>query len=371
MRKLASIQKITNLTPIEGADAIEVAQVLGWQVVVKKGEFSVGDLCVYCEIDSILPEKPEFEFLRTRKFRIRTIKLRGQISQGICFPLSILPNNEIMYLEDADVTEVLGVQKYDPDEFNVSIPNKSRAPVYKSWTKRWIPKFVLNFIWKHFPKFAKEHLTISQGGPFPEYVRKTDETRVQVLQRLLTEHKGELCFETEKLDGSSITIILKDGDFKVCSRNLNLREAADSNFWKAARELDVENKMREAQKAFGFKNFALQGELIGEGIQGNKYNIKGHTIRFFNIFDIDKQQYIKYADFIEVINAVGLETIPILSDNFILIDDINELVSRATRKSVFNPKIWQEGTVYVLADSKDRISFKAINPRFLLEYDEE
>ena len=91
MRKLASIQKIKAIQPIEGADAIDHASVLGWQLIVKKNEFNVGDLCVYCEIDSLLPEKPEFEFLRPRKMRIQTIRLRGQISQGICFPLSILP----------------------------------------------------------------------------------------------------------------------------------------------------------------------------------------------------------------------------------------------------------------------------------------
>lgn len=92
MRKLASIQRIISLSAIEGADKIEKAVVLGWNVVVKKGDFKVGDLCVYCEIDSILPDKPEFEFLRDRKFRIKTIKLKNQCSQGICFPLSILEN---------------------------------------------------------------------------------------------------------------------------------------------------------------------------------------------------------------------------------------------------------------------------------------
>src|SRR6056297_506501 len=93
MRKLASIQKIRSLDPIEGADAIERATVLGWQLVVKKGEFKPGDLAVYCEIDSLMPERPEFEFLKPRKMRIRTVRLRGQVSQGICFPLSILPDD--------------------------------------------------------------------------------------------------------------------------------------------------------------------------------------------------------------------------------------------------------------------------------------
>lgn len=113
-RKLASIQRITSLTPIKDADAIEKATVLGWEVVVaKKDGFKVGDLCVYCEVDSILPDRPMFDFLRERKFRIKTIKLKGQVSQGICFPMSILRNTD-GYREGSDVTETLGVRKYDP-----------------------------------------------------------------------------------------------------------------------------------------------------------------------------------------------------------------------------------------------------------------
>lgn len=104
-RKLASIQKILALNQIEGADAIECATVLGWKLVVKKGEFKVGDLAIYCEIDSVLPEKPEFEFLKSCKYRIKTVRLRGQISQGICFPLSVLPS-EVSLEEGLDVTEI-------------------------------------------------------------------------------------------------------------------------------------------------------------------------------------------------------------------------------------------------------------------------
>jgi RNA ligase (TIGR02306 family) len=110
MRKLASIQSIKALDPIEGADAIEKATVLGWQLVVKKGEFSVGDLCVYSEIDSLMPDRPEFEFLRPRGMSIKTIRLRGQVSQGICFPLSILPSGTVVE-EDTDCTEILGITK--------------------------------------------------------------------------------------------------------------------------------------------------------------------------------------------------------------------------------------------------------------------
>ncbi|HLZ86596.1 MAG TPA: hypothetical protein VKQ52_05135, partial [Puia sp.] len=113
MRKLASIQMIRSLEAIEGADAIEKATVMGWQLVVKKGEFRVGDLCIYCEIDSMMPDRPEFEFLRPRGMRIKTIRLRGQVSQGICLPISILPAGTVLE-ENTDCTDILGITKYAP-----------------------------------------------------------------------------------------------------------------------------------------------------------------------------------------------------------------------------------------------------------------
>src|SRR5271157_945626 len=120
MRQLAYIETIKNLRPIEGADKIETAIILGWEVVVKRGEFSIGDKVVYCEIDSILPDLPPFEFLRAKKFRIRTIKLKSQISQGIAFPLSVInevtPSFDITKLNVGDdVTELLQITKYDPE----------------------------------------------------------------------------------------------------------------------------------------------------------------------------------------------------------------------------------------------------------------
>ncbi|MDP3641567.1 MAG: RNA ligase family protein [Bacteroidota bacterium] len=211
MRKLASIQIIKALEPIEGADAIEKATVLGWQLVVKKNDFMVGDKVVYCEIDSLMPDRPAFEFLKPRGMRIRTIKLRGQISQGICFPLSILPP-DFEVVEDADCTEVLGISKYEPP----------------------IPA-CLSGIMK---------------GKFPSFIPKTDETRVQVIQKLLDKYKGEKCYVTEKVDGSSGTYYINNGEFGVCSRNLELLEDDENSFWKVARELDIENKLRSLNGNF-------------------------------------------------------------------------------------------------------------------------
>lgn len=332
MRKLASIQRILDLKPIEGADLIEKATVLGWELVVKKGEFQVGDLVVYCEIDSILPDKPEFEFLKPRGFRIRTIRLKGQVSQGICFPLSIIPTPYILE-EDVDVTDLIGVIKWEPT-----------MPACLSGVAK---------------------------STFPSFIPKTDETRVQNLQRQLTANKGMVCYVTEKLDGSSMTVYLNDGVFGVCSRNLDLLEDENNSYWKVARALDFENKMRSLSAGFAQpKNFAIQGELIGESIQGNKYGLKRQDFRVFSIYDIDKKKYLDYERLVYLLNMLRLDLVPILSTNTVLIDDIKAIVESSIVKSKLNPNQWAEGVVIRSLEGASQLSFKAINPEFLLKHGE-
>ena len=336
MRKLASIQKIKALEPIENADAIEIARVLGWQLIVKKGEFLPGDLAVYCEIDSLMPDKPEFEFLKPRGMRIRTIRLRGQISQGICFPLSILPVDFVVE-EDADCTEALGITLYEPP-----------MPACLSGIAK---------------------------GKFPSFIPKTDETRVQVLQKLLDKYKGEKCYVTEKLDGSSTTFFIHKGEFGVCSRNLELLETEENSYWQVARHMDVENKLRSLNK-----DFAIQGELIGEGIQDNKLKIRGQTIRFFNAFDIDRFEYLPFHQFAALMEQLQLPAVPIVSTDYELDNDVDAIIQMATIRSKVRPEVWAEGVVIRPLQEKldlllsnenfnnGRVSFKAINPEFLLKY---
>ncbi|MBF0532198.1 MAG: RNA ligase (ATP) [Candidatus Omnitrophica bacterium] len=328
MRKLASVQRIKALDPIPGADAIERATVLGWQLVVKKGEFKVGELCVYCEVDSILPDEPRFEFLKSKNMRIKTIRLRGQISQGICFPLSFLPEG-FDAREDADCTEVLKIQKYE-------------APIPAS----------LNGVAK---------------GPFPSFIPKTDETRVQVLQELLDRWKGEVCYVTEKVDGSSVTYFMHNDAFGVCTRNFELIEDPENTLWKLARTLDIENKLRGLGG-----NIAIQGEIIGENVQGNPLKLRGQTVRFFNANDIDRRAFYNYGEFKTLMAKLGLDTVPVIADDYILGNDINAIVALATRKSLICPEAWAEGIVIrplkELFDREiGRLSFKAINPEYLLK----
>jgi len=349
MRKLASVQIVKDIKPIEGAELIEVAQILGWNVVVKKGDFAIGNKVIYCEIDSILPDRPEFEFLKPRGMRIKTIRLKGQISQGICFPVHILSEpflpkdkavqNGYDLEEGTDVTENLGITKYEP-----AIPA------------------CLSGIAK---------------GKFPSFIPKTDEIRVQVLQEVLNRYKGTKCYVAEKLDGSSATYFIKDGVFGVCSRNLELLEDNENSFWKVAKEYDIEQKLRSVGK-----NIAIQGELVGEGIQGNKLKIKGQKVYFFNAFDIDKFEYLNFFDFNEMLAKIELPIVPIIALDYELENDIDAIIRMATIKSQILNDVWAEGIVirpyiekldFILSNMQfhnGRVSFKAINPEFLLKYGE-
>ena len=344
-RKLATIRKIKEINPIEGADAIELAVVDGWQVVVAKNVgHQVGDLVVYCEIDSFLPIEPEFEFLRKSSykkmgdqegFRLKTIKLRGQISQGLILPYSVIPIAQFSTAADLpegmDVSEMLGIVKYEPP-----IPAQLAGRV---------------------------------KGSFPSFLRKTDEERIQNLEKEYTEwtlSSKHQFYATEKLDGSSFTCYIKNGEFGVCSRNMDLLETEDNTFWAVARKLDLENKLR----SFG-KNICFQGEMVGSGIQGNHYNMKDQTVFFYNIFLIDEREYVGYDEFRNMLFDLDLACVPVLSypfnfpaDSEAAFPTVSALLRSAEGKSVLNDKVEREGLVI---RSMDRtISFKAISNKFLL-----
>jgi RNA ligase (TIGR02306 family) len=236
----------------------------------------------------------------------------------------ISPSEMIELVVGNDVTEVLGIVKYEPP-----IPAELAGKV---------------------------------KGLFPSFIRKTDEERIQNLASEYEEMKKHTYYETEKLDGSSATFFYNNGEFGVCSRNLELLETEGNTFWKVARELDLENKMRE----YGM-NISFQGELIGEGVQGNPYKIKGQTVRFFNLFDIDLQEYHSLSVFKKTMEKLGLETVPVLNTHFHLPDTIDELLLMADGKSELNPNFDREGIVIRSLDRK--ISFKVISNKFLLKHE--
>jgi len=263
-------------------------------------------------------------------FRLKTIKLRGQVSQGLILPMSVLPITQFATASDLtegmDVTTMLGIVKYEPP-----IPAELAGKV---------------------------------KGPFPSFIPKTDEERIQNLTKEYEEWKYQSkhqFYVTEKLDGSSATYYVKDGEFGVCSRNLELLETEGNTFWKVARELDLENKM----KSIG-KNISLQGELIGEGIQGNPYNIKGHTVKFFTGFEIDKYRRVPFMEMVVMLMDLDLQYVPVLNQQFgfSLPDTVEGMLEYAQGKSALNDKKEREGVVVRSMDGT--ISFKAISNKFLL-----
>ena len=356
MRQLATIRTVASTRPIQGADRIEVAQVDGWECVVKKGEFEVGQHIVYVEVDSVMPERPEFEFLRDRKFRVRTIKLRGQVSQGLVLPLDILPAGN--YKLGDDVTELLGVTKYDPEaqQEALLLAKQPKTPANP------IAKFLMRFKW-----YRRLFMKPKRKGGFPDWIVKTDETRIQNLTTLfdIESKKGTQFSVTEKVDGQSATYFLqkvsrRKYEFGVCSRNIRLGTPDNSSYWTIARKYDIENVLK---KLVGeYQTIVLQGEICGDGIQGNKYRISGYDLFAFNLIYPDHK--CTTAEIKEVLAPFGIKSVPIVEEGKVLPETIAELVEYSKGKSVVRKEQKREGVV--MRNVQSGISFKVINPDFLL-----
>ena len=237
MRKLASIQRIWKIEPIEGADRIELAHILGWQCVVNKGQFREMDLAVYFEVDSFLPIAPEFEFLRAssyRKtdimgegFRLRTMKFRGQISQGLLLPVSAFPAIPADAELGTDVTEILGVKKWEIEE------------------------------------------RITTGGTMigtlPYDIPHTDETRVQAEPDLIQAFAGLEYYISTKMDGSSHSVGIDENGFHVTGHNYEYKDDGNSPFYELVKSMDLQAKMEAFATANNLSTFTIQGELCAPG----------------------------------------------------------------------------------------------------------
>lgn len=326
--KLASIQTILDLRPITGADRIEAATVLGYQTVVKKGEFQAGDLCVWHEPDTIAAERPEYEFLRKQGFRLKVSRFKGQVSQGLALPVSILPAGT--YRAGDDVTAATEIRKFE----------KPLAPNLAGVAK----------------------------GAFPSWLIKTDEPNLRSNPDALKEFVGRECVITQKVDGSSATFYLREGDFGVCSRNIDLLEDKGNSFWRVAAELGI----REVLASAG-GNLALQGEVYGEGIQSNHAGVKGVRFAAFNLFDIANY---RFADHEQL--AVFCETakIPMVTSIWkgefhFTLPDLVELAN----SQEYTPGVPAEGVVIrPLQETRSatlgRLSAKVISERYALKHGE-
>ena len=341
-RKLATIRRIDNIESIEGADKIVKATIGGWQVVTAiDNGFKVGDLVVYLEVDSWVPStlapfltKPG-HFPKTYNGvegeKLKSIKLRGTISQGLIMPMHVLTNYGADLSEGDDVTETLGIQK---------------------WEKP-IPAQLAGLV----------------KGNFPPLIPKTDQERVQNLKREIQDAiSAETVFEiTEKLEGSSMTCYLIDGEFGVCSRNLDLKRDENNTFWKTAIDSDVEARMRK----YG-DNFALQGELIGPGVQDNIYKLSSHQFRIFDVFDIKTGTKLLPEARQAVVRDLNLLHVPIIAYHAQLLDTLGlgtmeDIIKFADGKSQLNTQQDREGLVFKQADKN--FSFKSISNKYLLKQD--
>jgi len=337
-RKLASIQRIVAVEDIPGADAIQVYTVLGWKVVDKKGAYKVGDLVVYVSIDSWVPyELASFlsrgseprEYNGVKGERLRTIRLRGQISQGLLLPLTCIQIDTTWDpIEGCDVTEILGIQKWE-------------API-------------------------PTQLQGKMRGNFPSWARKTDQERCQnVWEEIQKQNEEGQKYEvTMKLDGSSMSVGLSpDQDYVVCSRNLSLMTDQEGNsFVDVARKLDLENKLRKLNRPL-----MISGELMGPSIQKNQEQLKELHFFVFDIFDPMKGEYLTSDERFVLTEELGLEHAP-LFHNHVTLSDLNihsldDLLSFAEGPSM-NAKD-REGVVFKSVDGT--FSFKAISNKWLMK----
>lgn len=366
MRKLVTIRTVKDVQPIPNADAIECITVDGWELVAKKNEFGVGDKCVYFEIDSFLPADDErFQFLLktgTKKdesgkerIRLRTVKLRGQISQGLALPLEMFP--EIDANSEEDLSSYLNVIKYERPE----------------------------------PKAA------NVAGQFPEWIKKTDEERIQNVYEKYKEKYQHLEFvPTLKLDGSSITMAyippklvekfgstweegtqpkaLVDehgGQFIVCSRNLQLKYDSESHFWKGFFNSDWQGFMKWVAEKFDVDHpVVVQGELMGPGIQGNREKLADFKVFAFNMFNPLIKDYTPFGMFTDLIFQYfgHYDNIVPVGYPYKVLQHLTlkEILTRAEGRSINHPV--REGIVWKSVDNyHPTVSFKAISNQFLLK----
>ena len=385
-RALAHVEVITAIDPIPNATAIEVCTVLGWKVVIaKKDGFKVGDKVVYIEIDSKVPECPEFEFLRDRKFRVRTIRLRGQWSQGLVVPLSILGPGD--WKVGQDVTEKLGITYYIPEDNARKASKPPKSMRYQSMAARHKDLFKKKpFRWLMKREWGRKLLFMFFGKKkdnprsFPTkfaFVHKTDETRIENLPWLLGYDKPLIV--TEKLDGTSSTYILERKgkhkyEFWVASRNVRQADKDQDCFhsyniyWAMAKKYNIEEHLREYLEHFPQLDYVcIQGESVGS-VQGNPLQLKEDDLYVFNFIDSESGRYNSIAGK-TIIEQMGMKWVPILDTQFMMPTDMEEFKQMATAKSVVNPKVLREGIV--LRDPKTDLSFKNVSREFLLKHQDD
>ncbi|MBO6031831.1 MAG: hypothetical protein J6Q22_10360 [Prevotella sp.] len=384
MRKLAYIAEVSSVEPIEGADRLEQVMLKGhgWKIVTAKGDFSVGDLGVMFEIDSYLPSEDErYAFLKDRclkKFvskggnvlregiRIKTIKLRGVISQGLLMPIDKFP--EIAYCCKN------GVIKGDGTD-TIALEEEQGKFVLQPLIGADVTKLLKI---EHYDE-VKEQLQPESGNPisaeakgnFPSsFCPKTDEIRLQACTEYFESQKGKLFEVTEKRDGSSISfgycpLIDEEEPFMVCSRNLRLKSEREDGsvpvMWQTVRALGLEDKCKTVP------NLMFQAEFCGMGVNRNRDKLIEYTIEVFRIYDVAKQEFVESGERKTLCDRLQIPHVPIIEarmdvfDNFHNMDEILPFADGKTARG--NPR---EGLVFKEVGTTHPCTFKVVSNKYLL-----
>lgn len=386
-RALAHIEKVDWIRAIEGADNIELIGVLGWVCIAKIGEFKVGDKCIYIEIDSLVNKDDErFKFLEKKDYKVKTMKL-GKfkvISQGLALPIDEFPEVANKNIGD-DVTDILKVTYYDAgDRQRKSSAKSNKNAKYNSMIarhKKLFEKWPYNKLIRKevgrkilFVFFGRKR---DKPKEFPSWIVKTDEVRCENIPWVINEDR--VWVQTEKLDGTSTTIAvdnIKGNKFEhiVCSRNVRQLDKGDVNYntqltktnvyWEMENKYDVLSKLEEFAKECGYKRVVLQGECIGESIQGNPYKMTGRDLYVFNIILDGKR--LPSVESAQWCKNHGMKHVPIISDCKELPKTMEELKKEADGFSVVNPNVKREGFVYRSQDGAR--SFKNVSREYLLKH---
>ena len=333
-RVMAYIASIEEKKPIEGADLIEAYRVGGWWVVDKKDAYTVNDLVVYISIDAWVPHnlapflskgKEPREFNGVKGEKLRTVRLRKQLSQGLLLPLSVLPDFPNPQFVGDPVDKILGIQKWE-------------APIPAC-------------------------LAGQMRGNFPSAVKKTDAERVQNLNRSIEQWRelGYTFTVMEKVDGSSSTFYLdNETDFHVCSRNWDIKDEGDNTFWNMAKKYSIQEKMI----ANNMQGLAIQGEVFGHGLNGNLYKKVDQDLLVFSVYDTKTSSYLPTMEAKKIADKLELNFVPIIGQSNEL-PSTEKMLSLAEFKSNLNHSVEAEGHVY-RCNEDPNICFKAISNRYLI-----
>ena len=376
-RALAYITRVTGISPMD-ADRLESVDILGWHVVCGKGEFKVGDLGVFIEVDSLCPEQPPFsemEFLKSKYYKVKTQKIRGVYSQGLFMPLNAFGDKLVDAKEGDDVTELLGIT------YIVAADNKRKKSGPMTKDEKWqaiaarhpmLRRKVPNWMKPLFFLIFEKDLHRKE---WPSWVVKTDEERVQ---NLVYDHlRGEKWIVTEKIDGSSATFTMKRRkptlfdrskyDFYVCSRNVVFDMPVKNIYWEMAEKYHIETVMWDWLKTHpDVEWLTFQGEVFGNGVQKRDYSSGDRHLMIFNLIDSVKGRWNTLDMGREIFNEFrGMSPVPVLDKEFELPATCDELLQYAEGKSEIDD-LPREGVVLRSMDGKR--SFKAVSNSFLVKY---